>query len=140
MAREDAINTLKENLCGLCAYGSQNMESCDIRGCDNREAIKTLEQESCEDLVNRQAVFETIDDCNKDGLKGIFCSYDDGERFKEYIKKLPSVTPSHIDLDGLKSDMKALNCGYPYGLDYLLDCLKKRLGITIAGAEMESEE
>lgn len=94
MAREDAINTLKENLCGLCAYGSQNMESCDIRGCDNREAIKTLEQESCEDLVNRQAVFETIDDCNKDGLKGIFCSYDDGERFKEYIKKLPSVTPT----------------------------------------------
>lgn len=45
MTREEAINTLKENLCGLCAYGSQNMESCDIRGCDNREAIKTLEQE-----------------------------------------------------------------------------------------------
>jgi hypothetical protein len=31
--------------------------------------------------------------------------------------------------------MKALNCGYPYGLDYLLDCLKKRLGITIADKE-----
>ena len=37
-----------------------------------------------------------------------------------------------LDLEGLKSDMKALNCGYPYGLDYLLDCLKQRLGITIA--------
>ena len=36
-----------------------------------------------------------------------------------------------VDLEGLKSDMKALNCGYPYELDYLLDCLDKRLGITI---------
>lgn len=36
-----------------------------------------------------------------------------------------------IDLKGLKSDMKALNCGYPYGLDYLLGCLDKRLGIKI---------
>ena len=45
------------------------------------------------DLISRQAVFETIDDCNSDGLKGIFCSYDDGERFKEYIKKLPSAQP-----------------------------------------------
>lgn len=45
-----------------------------------------------------------------------------------------------LDLKGLKSDMKALNCGYPYGLDYLLDCLKKRLGITIIEADKESEE
>jgi hypothetical protein len=43
--------------------------------------------------------------------------------------------PDNFDLEGLKSDMKALNCGYPYGLDYLLDCLKKRLGITIADKE-----
>lgn len=46
------------------------------------------------DCVSKQAIFETIDDCNSDGLKGIFCSYDDGERFKEYIKNLPSVTPT----------------------------------------------
>ncbi len=63
-----------------------------------REACRVisewLEQEPCEDAVSRQAVFETIDNCNKDGLKGIFCSYDDGERFKEYIKKLPPVTPT----------------------------------------------
>ena len=39
--------------------------------------------------------------------------------------------PKPFDLEGLKSDMKALNYGYPYGLDYLLDCLKKRLGIII---------
>lgn len=40
--------------------------------------------------------------------------------------------PDNFDLEGLKNDIKALNCGYPYGLEYyLLDCLKKRLGITI---------
>ena len=45
MTREEAYKTLKENLCAMCAYGSQNMESCDIRSCDNRDAIKALEQE-----------------------------------------------------------------------------------------------
>lgn len=43
--------------------------------------------------------------------------------------------PDNFDLQGLKSDMKALNCGYPYGLDYLLNCLEKRLGITINETE-----
>ena len=56
-------------------------------------AIKALEQETCEVAISKQAVLETIDDCNSDGLKGIFCSYDGGERFKEYIKNLPPVTP-----------------------------------------------
>lgn len=56
--------------------------------------IKALERQSGEDCVSRQAVLETIDDCNSDGLKGIFCSYDDGERFKEYIKNLPPITPT----------------------------------------------
>jgi membrane protease subunit (stomatin/prohibitin family) len=45
MTREEAIETLKENSCAMCAYGSQSMMSCDIRGCDNRDAIKALEQE-----------------------------------------------------------------------------------------------
>lgn len=57
------------------------------------EAIKLIEQEPCEDCISREKVFEMIDTCNSDGLKGIFCSYADGERFKEYIKKLPSVQP-----------------------------------------------
>jgi hypothetical protein len=43
--------------------------------------------------------------------------------------RIANGTP--LDLEGLKSDMKALNCGFPYALDYLLDCLDKRLGITI---------
>lgn len=44
-----------------------------------------------------------------------------------------------LDLKGLKSDMKALNCGYPYGLDYLLNCLDKRLGISLTKINRESE-
>lgn len=43
MTREEAVKTLKENFCAMCAYGSQNMESCNIRGCDNRDAIQALE-------------------------------------------------------------------------------------------------
>ena len=56
------------------------------------------------------------------------------------IIKNGTPLPDNFDLEGLKSDMKALNCGYPYGLDYLLNCLKKRLGITIIEADKESED
>ena len=52
-----------------------------------------LVQQPCEDCVSRQAVLELIEDCNSDGLKGIFCSYNDGKRFEAYIKDLPSVAP-----------------------------------------------
>ena len=57
-----------------------------------------------------------------------------------HVIKDGTPLPQPFDLDGLKSDMKALNCGYPYGLDYLLDCLKKRLGITIIEADKEGAE
>lgn len=56
-------------------------------------AIKALEQQPCDDCISRKVVLETIEDCNSDGLKGIFCSYNDGKRFEAYIKELPSVTP-----------------------------------------------
>lgn len=51
MTREEAIKTLKENCCAMCAYCSKDMDSCDIRSCDNKDAIKVLEQESCEDAI-----------------------------------------------------------------------------------------
>lgn len=51
------------------------------------------------------------------------------------IIKNGTPLPQPFDLEGLKKDMKALNCGFPYGLDYLLDCLDKRLGIKIAEAD-----
>lgn len=50
---------------------------------DTADLLEELEQEPNK-LLN--IVFEAIDDCNSDGLTGIFCSYDDGERLKEYIK------------------------------------------------------
>ncbi len=42
-----------------------------------------------------------------------------------------------IDLDGLKDDMKSLRCGFPFGLDYLIECIKNRLGISIEGSDSE---
>lgn len=54
--------------------------------------MQMLDQPTSEDCVSRKAVLETIEDCSSDGLKGIFCSYVDGERFKEYIERLPSIT------------------------------------------------
>jgi hypothetical protein len=88
-----AIKTLKENLCGLCAYGSQNMESCDIRSCDNRDAIKELEQEPCDDAISREDALEAILIRVPD-----FCGGDEGGNLigrnetASYIRNLPSVT------------------------------------------------
>lgn len=70
---------------------------------------RLLEQEPCEDAVCRQAVFETIDDCDSDGLKGIFCLYADGERFKEYIKELPSVISKGVTVTDFAD--KCRECG-----------------------------
>ena len=39
MTKEEAIKTLKENVCLICAYGGKNIDECDIRYCDNREAF-----------------------------------------------------------------------------------------------------
>lgn len=109
MNREEAIKTLKENSCNICSFLAKDMESCSIAYCDNREAIRTLEQEPCEDSISRKAVFETIDDCNSDGLKGIFCSYVDGEKFKEYIKELPSVISKGVTVTDFAD--KCRECG-----------------------------
>jgi hypothetical protein len=86
MTREEAIKTLKENLCGLCAYGSQNMESCDIRSCDNRDAIKVLEQEPCEDAISREdAMFMILHYGNE-------IRHEVMDDIKASMIKLPSVT------------------------------------------------
>ena len=55
------------------------------------ERLFSQQSKTSEDTISREAVLETIEDCNSDGLKGIFCSYDDGKRFEAYIKDLPSV-------------------------------------------------
>ena len=42
MTVNEAFKTLKENICQQCAYGAHCMDECDIRSCDNRDAIKVL--------------------------------------------------------------------------------------------------
>lgn len=74
---EQTLNGFSEMMKGLC--NNQNLE------------VPNLDK----DAISRKAVFEAIDDCNSDGLKGIFCSYADGERFKKYVKELPPITPTH---------------------------------------------
>ena len=51
----------------------------------------TVLPESHGRLIDADKVLETIDNYNRDGLTGIFCSYQDGERFKQLIKDLPTV-------------------------------------------------
>ena len=51
---KEAIKTLKENCCVMCAYGSQDMESCNIRYCDNRDAIKALEKAPVLDKIRAE--------------------------------------------------------------------------------------
>lgn len=61
MTIDEAFETLKENICSMCPYTSKGMEVCDIRSCDNRNAIKALEREFCEDSVSREAVLAMSD-------------------------------------------------------------------------------
>lgn len=87
MTKEEAIKGLKENLCSLCAYGSQNMDSCDIRECDNRDFIKVLEQQPSQDCVSRQAVLDCL---TATGLKKFDFILD----AREKVNNLPPVTPT----------------------------------------------
>lgn len=64
MTREEAIKTLKENYCAMCAYGSQDMDSCNIRSCDNKNAIKVLEQEP---FMNKPCILYKV--CHDDKVK-----------------------------------------------------------------------
>ena len=96
MTKKQAIKGLKENLCSLCAYGSQNMDSCDIRECDNRDYIKALEQQPCEDCVSRKELlklygnraFELQKTHQTDKQLGIYWCINT-------LNELPPVTPAH---------------------------------------------
>lgn len=114
MTREEAIKTLKENYCAMCAYGSQDMDSCDIRSCDNKDAIKALEQESCEDCISREAAIDAIwDGTNMD----IYT-----REVKETIESLPSVQPKQrtgrwVLRDDINGQYQCEECGMFTGLD-----------------------
>ena len=51
-------------------------------------------------------------------------SAEEHRQLAEWLKELKRY---HQAKDGLLEDMKALNCGFPFGLDYLINCIKKRL-------------
>ena len=79
MASEEVIKTLKENLCSLCTYGSQNMESCDIRSCDNRDAIKAIERslcDSCKEMSMITELIERLKDLYVDPELDMLCTFD----------------------------------------------------------------
>ena len=82
MIKEDAIKGLKENLCSLCVYGSQNMDSCDIRECDNRDYIKALEQQSTQSWI---PVSEILPEEGKEVL-----AYYEYFRFGDYNEMWPT--------------------------------------------------
>ena len=42
MSEQEAIKTLKNNVCRQCTSGYSCMEECSIGYCDNREAVQTL--------------------------------------------------------------------------------------------------
>ena len=59
MTRKEILYHLQENLCATCSYAS-DMESCDIRKCDNKDLIKALSSEQCEDAVSREAALKAF--------------------------------------------------------------------------------
>lgn len=131
MTREEVrewLRSIKDNYIhgGDEAFDNARREALDM-------ANKALEQEPCDDCVRRQEVLDVLRD-----KWGMFSDANDAmQESIDTIKALQPVTPlpQPFDLEGLKSDLKALNCGFPYGLDYLLDCLNRRLGITIIEAD-----
>ena len=130
MTREEAIKTLKENYCAMCAYGSQDMDSCDIHSCDNKDAIKALEQEPCEDAISRQAALEKAINVpiakvvteDKVIYRKII--------FADDIKNLPPITSQQKNEDIAKAFQFGLAFGFgeKYDeMDRVIDEIKKAL-------------
>ena len=53
MTKEEAIITLKDNICSSCYYsGSNGIDSCSYKECDNYKAFKALEQSNTGRWIN----------------------------------------------------------------------------------------
>lgn len=105
MNKEEAIKTLKENSCSICSYCAKNMESCSIAYCDNRAAIRTLEQETCEDAVSREAILKEIPRLwNSSGDKD-YCM----ETLRDFVVELLPVTPKGVTVTDFADKCK--ECG-----------------------------
>lgn len=105
MNREEAIKTLKENSCNICSFLAKDMESCSIAYCDNRAAIRTLEQETCEDAVSREAILKEIPRLwNSSGDKD-YCM----ETLRDFVVELLPVTPKGVTVTDFAD--KCRECG-----------------------------
>ena len=122
MTREEAIKTLEENSCSLCAYGSKNMESCDIKYCDNREAIKVLKQDLDESKDIHLPLYKINGRLEYDTDGNIYkLSMSNGEELeKQNYKILPTATPysntgykiiADIRADNKSTKMSCSKCG-----------------------------
>lgn len=43
MTKNEAFKIIKEYQCMTCPYDAHNIDECDIRGCDYRDAVKVIE-------------------------------------------------------------------------------------------------
>lgn len=122
MTREEASKTLIENLCAMCAYGSQNMESCDIRSCDNRDAIKAIEQESIAE-ERYQDLVEYFGD--EDIAK---CVLEDREEFKKWLERVRWHTRK---VDELARKLEQQSCEDCWSKKEVVDIInRQRFGIN----------
>lgn len=121
MTEEQAIKGLKENLCSLCAYGSQNMDSCDIRECDNRDYIKALEQPTTKDYVVEDLLKQVCEQERWLSAAG-YNAYNVDIAFKSIYTSLTHYTPTQ----GTCKDCKNFCC--PNGI--MSTCKKCFRGVT----------
>jgi hypothetical protein len=122
MTREEALKTLEENICNTCNYGSKNMELCDIRYCDCKEAIETLKHETKENKDIKLPLYK-INDRLEYGTDGNIykLSMSNGKELeKQNYEILPTATPypntgyriiSDLRADNKSAKMSCSNCG-----------------------------
>lgn len=105
MTREDAIATLKDNICSSCPYPcSTGMDSCDIRECDNRDAIKALEEQKTGHWMRMSDLSEQEDDRYKCSRCGNVVHYSDKMNlytFNSWCGRCGSDNGRHINYTDL---------------------------------------
>lgn len=56
MTKNEAFKIIKEYQCMTCPYDAHNIDECDIRGCDYRDAVKVIMSAipcgDCDDCVH----------------------------------------------------------------------------------------
>ena len=99
---------------------------------DLMDILEKQMQEPSGDLISRQAVFDAIEDDNRNGMWSCFVSDDDAQKFKTVIKELPSVKQepktghwiSHYDEDAKEGWYECDRCHTEraFNTDYCPDC------------------